>query len=315
MAEGQEPIGFTIDAAGPFSLAASIRFLEGFTPAAYREGTADWRLDLAFPVDGDWRTVGVTVHQAGDGTVAGEFVGDAGREAVRDQVTRILSLDVDGRGFPLLAERDPVVRRLQERYPGLRPVTFWSPYEAAAWTVIGHRIRIAQAAALKASMAEQLGEQVELRGRRLTAFPAPARLAELDGFPGLFGRKAEWLRGVAAAALDGHLDAARLRSLPRERALAELEALPGIGPFAAALILLRGAGHPDHFPQDERRLRRAMARAYGLGESPPPERLRAIADRWRPYRTWVSLLLRTELEDDTHEISGPPARPRRDTGP
>jgi hypothetical protein len=24
----------------------------------------------------------------------------------------------------------------------------------------------------------------------------------------------------------------------------------------------------------------------------------------RPYRTWVSLLLRTELEDETHEIAG-----------
>jgi DNA-3-methyladenine glycosylase II len=93
-------------------------------------------------------------------------------------------------------------------------------------------------------------------------------------------------------------------SLPRKDALAELQELPGIGPFAAELILLRGAGDPDGLPGNERRMQRAMVRAYGLEAQPAPERLHAIADGWRPYRTWVSLLLRTELEDETHEIAG-----------
>jgi DNA-3-methyladenine glycosylase II len=53
---------------GPFSLAASIKFLEGFTPAAY-SGAADSVLELAFPVEGSWQTVGVRVRQdAGDAT-------------------------------------------------------------------------------------------------------------------------------------------------------------------------------------------------------------------------------------------------------
>jgi DNA-3-methyladenine glycosylase II len=299
---------FTLTPAGPFSLAASTRFLEGFAPAAYHGHTAS-HLDLAFPADGDWRTVGVHLQQAErSGAVVGEVVGGVAPELVRAQVARILSLDVDGTGFPRVGQHDPVVRRLQQRYPGLRPVTFWSPYEAAAWTVISQRIRITQAATVKARIADQLGERVELHGDTLAAFPAPARLATLDGFPGLPDRKVRWLRAVAAAALDGQLDAARLRSLPPERALAELRALPGIGGFAAELILLRGAGDPDHFPSHEPRLRRAMARAYHLDEPPALEQLRAIAEGWRPYRTWVSLLLRTELEDDTHEIANPARR-------
>ena len=121
---------------------------------------------------------------------------------------RILSLDVDGSGFPAVGSRDPVVAGLQERCPGLRPVGFWSPYEAAAWTIIGHRIRITQAAAIKARMARQLGEPVTFGDRVVYAFPAPARLASLDSFAGLAGRKPEWLRSVAVAALDGQLDAA-----------------------------------------------------------------------------------------------------------
>lgn len=295
---------FTLTPAGPFSLTASTRFLEGFAPAAYHGHTAG-HLDLAFPVDGDWRTVGVHLQQEQElgGAVVGEVVGAADPEAVSAQVARILSLDVDATGFPAVGQRDPLVGRLQQRYPGLRPVTFWSPYEAAAWTVISQRIRITQASRIKARMAQQLGEPVALHAGTLTAFPAPARLAALDSFPGLPDRKVDWLRALAAAALDERLDARRLRAMPRERALADLRALPGIGGFAAELILLRGAGDPDHFPRHEPRLHRAMARAYHLDEPPAQARLRTIAESWRPYRTWVCLLLRTELEDDTHEIA------------
>jgi DNA-3-methyladenine glycosylase II len=299
---------FTLVPRGPFSLAASIGFLEGFTPASY-SGAGDGVLEGAFGVEGSWRTVGVRVRQDDGGTVTAEIVSPAepGPDLVaevRQQVERILSLDVDGSGFPAVGERDPVVGEVQRKYPGLRPVGFWSPYEAAAWTIIGHRIRITQAAAIKARMAEQLGEPVSFGDRVVHAFPAPQRLAELDTFPGLAGRKPEWLRSVARAALDGQLDAARLRAMPPEEALADLKKLPGIGDFSAGLTLLRGAGAPDAVPVAEPRLARAVAQAYALPGPATPEQVREISERWRPYRTWVTLLLRTQLEYETGEITG-----------
>lgn len=289
---------FSLTPRGPFSLSASTRFLEGFAPAAYC-GDVAGHLDLAFPVDGDWRTVAVHVEQRADGEVKAEVAGEAGVEAVRAQIARILSLDVDGTGFPAVCDRDPAVGRLQRRYPGLRPVTFWSPYEAASWALISHRVRITQAASIKAKMAAQLGEAVSLHGRLLHAFPAPERLARLEGFPGLFGRKPEWLRALGQAALQGRLDATRLRSLPADQALAELQALPGFGPFSAELVLLRGAGHPDCLPTHESRLLRAIQRTYRLDQPPSMEELSRLARAWHPYRTWVCVLLRTELEDET----------------
>jgi len=292
---------FTLVPRGPFSLAASIAFLEGFTPASYGGAPASV-LELAFPVEGSWRTVGVRVRQDGDGAVTAEIVSpaDPGPDLiaeVRPQVERILSLDVDGSGFTAVGERDPVVGEVQRKYPGLRPVGFWSPYEAAAWTIIGHRIRITQAAALKARVAERLGEPVSFGDRVVHAFPSPQRLAELDTFPGLAGRKPEWLRSVARAALDGQLDAARLRAMPHEEAMADLKKLPGIGDFSAGLTLLRGAGAPDAVPGGEPRLARAVALAYDLPGPATHEQILAISENWRPYRTWVTLLLRTLLEE------------------
>ena len=308
---------FTLVPRGPFSLAASIRFLEGFTPAAHRgsvPGTDDV-LELAFPVEGSWQTVGVRVRQD-SASVTAEIVS---RQApspglvaeVRPQVERILSLDVDGSGFAAVGERDPVAGEIQRQYPGLRPVGFWSPYEAAAWTIIGHRIRITQAAGVKARMAKELGEPVSFGGRVVHAFPSPERLAQLGMFPGLAGRKPEWLRSVAQAALDGQLDAARLRAMPHEEAMADLKKLPGIGDFSAGLILLRGAGDPDAVPGQEPRLARAVALAYGLPGPATPEQLLQISENWKPYRTWVTLLMRTQLEYQTGEITGRGPHARR----
>jgi len=290
---------FELQARGPFSLAASRRFLEGFAPAAYA-GQAGQHLDLAFPVEGDWRTVAVRIVQPSAGAVHVETAGEADLDAVRVQVERMLSLDVDASDFPTVGLRDPVVARLQQRYAGLRPVGFSSPYDAAAWALISHRLRITQAAAVKAEMARQLGAAVNLHGRVLHAFPAPARLAGLEGFPGLFGRKPEWLRALGRAALEGRLDAASLRSVAPQQALAELLALPGLGPFSADLVLLRGAGSSrlGSGPR-EPALARCPARVRAEGDA----EVSHLAEAWRPYRTWVCLLLRTKLEEETHEIA------------
>jgi DNA-3-methyladenine glycosylase II len=293
---------FELVPAGPFSLAASAAFLEGFSPAAYR-GAEAGHLHLAFVPDGEEAAAGVCLRQL-DGVVVGQVAGGVDPGGVREQVARILSLDVDGGGFPEVGRRDPVVGGLQARWPGLRPVGFCSPYEAAAWALIGHRIRIVQAARIKERMAHELGEAVGLHGEVRHAFPGPGRLAALEGFPGLFERKVENLRALGAAAADGRLDGARLRELPRDQALAELKRLPGIGDFAAELVLLRGAGDPDHLPEHEPRLCRGAAIAYGLDEPPDRAWLEQRAEAWRPYRTWVVLLLRVLLEAETGEIGG-----------
>ncbi|MGB3681119.1 MAG: hypothetical protein WA990_01395, partial [Rubrobacteraceae bacterium] len=180
---------FEIKPEGPYSFSASISFLEGFAPAAYDGGGA-FHLRLAFVAGGREAVAGVLVRSEGE-VVTGEVYGEADPETVKRQVARILSLDVDGSGFPEVGGRDPVVGKLQERYPGLRPVCFYSPYEAAAWAIIGNRIRIVQAAKMKKCMAEELGPVVEIAGEPERSFPGPSRLAHLEGFPGLFGRKAE----------------------------------------------------------------------------------------------------------------------------
>jgi 3-methyladenine DNA glycosylase/8-oxoguanine DNA glycosylase len=304
---------------GPFDLLASSAFLEGFTPASRPDAAAEpGVLRFAFPVERGWEHVGVLARQVphAPGVTAGtvELTVHGPPEAVpaaHEQARRILSLDVDGSGFGEVGRRDEVVGELQARWRGLRPVLFHSPYEAACWAILSQRIRMTQAAALKDRIAERLGERIDVGGRTLGSFPAPERLRELAEMPGLPRQKVLRLHTLADAALDGRLDAAELRAMPAEQALAWLRRLPGIGPFSAQLVLVRGVGHPDVFPRAEARLHTEMCRAYRLTAA-APEDLEAVAEAWRPYRSWVALLLRVDRENRTGELGGrvPAARSR-----
>jgi DNA-3-methyladenine glycosylase II len=276
-------MAFSLQPRGPFSLAAAATFAEGFPASDARRDSGE--MAFAFALEGDWRTVAVRLEER-DGAVRGEVSGGP-EDRVRDAVEAILSLDVDGAGWAAVGERDPIVAAAQARLPGLRPVLFWSPYEAAAWTIIGQRIRMSQAAAIKQRLAEELGETVALDGLRLPAFPAPDRLAALPaGVRGLTGRKEEQLRALGAAAGTGRLDRMRLRALGRDAAEEDLRELPGIGPFSAELVWIRGVGDPDALPGNERRLAAIVRERYG------EVRMEDVAEAWRPFRSWVALLLR-----------------------
>lgn len=166
------------------------------------------------------------------------MTGDGDLDAAAAQVRRFLSPDVDARDWPDVAGRDPVITDAQTRLPGLRPCGFHSPYEAAAWSVLSQRIRIVQAARLRDDVVARHGDA--------GAFPAPQVLRALD--LDLPGRKAEYLQAVAEAALDGALDSAALRSVDPGRAVEAVQQVKGLRPFAAELVVLRGANAPDAYP-------------------------------------------------------------------
>ncbi|MDP8931568.1 MAG: hypothetical protein M3O70_24120 [Actinomycetota bacterium] len=53
-----------------------------------------------------------------------------------------------------------------------------------------------------------------------------------------------------------------------------------------------------------------MAEVYGYQEKTALDELLHIAERWSPYRSWVNVLFRLELEDRTGEIAGRRSTPR-----
>ncbi len=283
---------------GPFDLSAAARFIAGWPPAA-RPGAAagDGRvLRLGFLVD-DWRGhAGVLLRQA-DANGPVEIIVTsstaADLERVCDQAARIVSLDHDGNGYAALGEGDEIVRRRGRESGWLRPVLFHSPYEAACWAVISARIRQSQAARVRDELAANHGAVLVVDGEELPGFPAPARLLTVREARGLSEEKLRRLHGVAEAALAGDLDRERLLAAPHDEALTKLREIRGIGPFWAEGILLRAVGTTDALTFGEKRGRAAAAEAYGEPHvADDDDAFVALAERWRPFRTWVAVLLR-----------------------
>ena len=95
---------------GPWSLSTSRAFWEGFSPNAL-DGPAgqgeNEQIHTVFRVEADWSRAVTDVTQHGQRARI-SLTGDGDLDAAAEQVRRFLSLDVDGRGWHEVADRDPV---------------------------------------------------------------------------------------------------------------------------------------------------------------------------------------------------------------
>ena len=116
---------------------------------------------------------------------------------------------------------------------------------------------------------------------------------------GLSWRKVNTLRDLAERFVDGRLDVERLRGMSDDQFIAELTAVPGIGPWTAQGALLVALRREDIVLPGDLALRKAIRDAYHLDHLPSQEEVLEIAEKWRPYRSLAtSYLFATAYETD-----------------
>ena len=108
---------------------------------------------------------------------------------------------------------------------------------------------------------------------------------------GLSWRKIGTLRDLAERMSDGRLDPKVLSGLPDDEIMAELIAIPGIGPWTVQGALLLALGREDVVVPGDLRVRKAVQAAYRLDHLPTQQEVLAIADKWRPYRSLATSYL------------------------
>lgn len=211
-----------------------------------------------------------------------------------DAVSRIralLDLDADPAVVDGHLARDPALAPLVAARPGLRVLGTVDPFELALRAVIGQQVSVAAARTVLGRIVTAHGDAVpeglDPGGRdapALRLLPAPAVVAALpdDALP-MPRSRAATVRRLGAAVAAGEVD---LRPGAEAGATtAALLALPGIGPWTAGYVAMRGLGDRDAFPAGDLVLRRS-AGALGL---PSDERgLAAYAARWSPWRAYAA---------------------------
>ena len=164
--------------------------------------------------------------------------------------------------------------------------------------VLGQQVSLKAARTHAARIVAAYGQPVtDVDGGLTHVFPAVEQLAEIDpahlAFPksrqrSLTAPSRRWPMAIWCS--DPGCDWNRARE--------QLLALPGIGPWTAEVIAMRGLGDPDAFPATDLGVRLA-AKQLGLPADPDP--LTEHSGRWRPWRSYATQHLWTALDHAVNE--------------
>ena len=122
--------------------------------------------------------------------------------------------------------------------------------------------------------------------------PESIMQAELSGIQGcgMSVRKAEYIQGIAEAAISGEIDFNALNTLTDEEIIKRLSSLHGVGVWTAEMLLIFSLCRPDVVSYKDLAICRGMMNLYGLKEL-TKEKFERYKKRYSPYGSVASLYL------------------------
>ena len=271
------------------------------------DGPLDLRRTLAIHQRGSgdptMRVVGGRIVRAtrtpdGPATIAIRRVGDAiegeawgpGAERVLDGLPALVGLEDDRAGFE--PGRHALVAELDRRHRGIRLGRTGAVLEALIPAILEQKVTGTEAWRGLRGLVRGWGEAAP-GPFGLSLLPGPATIA---GIPyhafhpiGVERRRADLVRRVADRAVRFE----EVLGLPREAAYARLTALPGIGPWTAAEVMIRAAGDPDAVSVGDFHLPNLVAFTLAGEIRGTDARMLELLEPWRGHRARVIRLLET----------------------
>src|SRR5215472_14007668 len=202
---------------------------------------------------------------------------------------------------------DPVLARLIDERPDFDPRAWMEQlppmdlYGALLFQVAGQQLSVPATRRTLARIEALFGGHLPSPTEVLGVDPGKLREA------GLSWRKVGTLRDLAGRLSDGRLNPDVLSSLPDDELIAELTAIPGIGPWTAQGALIIALHREDVVLPGDLAFRKAVQAAYRLDHLPTQQEVLAIAGKWRPYRSLATSYLFSAAFEPAQ---APPAAPR-----
>ncbi len=188
-------------------------------------------------------------------------------EPYLERVGTMLGIAVDLGEWEKRTKAIPWLDRLSVAFRGVKPPRYPTLWEACTHAIVFQQISIHAAASIMRRLVDALGEQIECDGERMTTFPTPRALLDAREAvlieAGLSTNKRAHLRTVAAAIEAGEIAHAEIERLSTSKAMERLVTIRGIGPWSAAVVLLRGFGRLDIFPMRDSGVARRVKELSG----------------------------------------------------
>lgn len=196
-----------------------------------------------------------------------------------------------------LGQQDPVMKELIVKYG---EVTLEGNYMESAGMLFADLARSIAGQQLSGKAATTIWGRVEkLLSGEITPIKYLATADEDLRQAGLSGNKTKYIKNLAEAVQNGTIQLDKMKDLTDEEVIAQLTTVKGIGRWTAEMFLIFSLARPDVFSFGDGGLYNAMKKLYGgvLTRAKQEE----ITERWKPYRTYASLLLWESL-DNTPKI-------------
>ena len=273
----------------PFDFALTAAHQTNYRGKAGSDLFVDGTYYRALWVDGE--PLGVAARPVTDGIEVSLPNGGSARtlDIAAERVAWLLGLDVEMDGFYEMLANDPVLSDAVGELRGLRHTRTETVWEALVHAVVGQQVSGVVARVIRDGIVTEYGTEVRMDGHVIHAFPRPQTLLEA-GFDAvralkLSARKAEYVLGIAEAALRGDLDHATLAPLSDEEAVGMLSGIRGVGRWTAQWTLMRALGRVDALPAGDLALQRVVGDHYFEGRRLTEQELENFAEqRWKPYR-------------------------------
>ena len=169
----------------------------------------------------------------------------------------MLAVDRDLADFKVAASHIPWLAPLVIRMEGVKPPRYPTLWEACANAIVFQQVSLRAASAVMQRVVLAIGQPVQVADLPTPCFifPSAASIRGADDgllrATGLSASKIATLRRVAEALDSGSLNEKTLETFASPDAAAILRQIKGIGPWTAAVILLRGLGRLDVFPAND----------------------------------------------------------------
>ncbi|ACL26493.1 DNA-3-methyladenine glycosylase family protein [Chloroflexus aggregans] len=150
-------------------------------------------------------------------------------------------------------------------------------FATLAYAIISQQLSLNAARAIRDRLTTLLGE---LTPEQILAADTTALRAA-----GLSMQKSGYLRDLAERIVYGQINLELLPTLDDETAIAMLTNVRGIGRWTAEIYLMFALNRLDILPADDLGLRDGARLVYQLPQILSPRELRALGERWRPYRS------------------------------
>ncbi len=210
-------------------------------------------------------------------------------QSITARVRQMFDLESDPSVIAAALRRDPFLRPVLKKHPGLRVPGAWDPFELAVRVILGQQISVKGATTLAGRVAKTFGRPLgEFASGDVTHLsPRPEDLADADlGGLGIVGARIRAIQEMARAMIDGRV---RLDgSMEFDEAVAAIVALPGLGPWSAHVIAMRVLREPDAFPAADLGIIRALSEDE---KKPSPREVLARSEKWSPWRAYAALYL------------------------